>query len=112
MACEHRWSSARNKCPLRLTLGWRWTAASSTTNRIRRKSMPCSTGVSASTQREDRERHMSIQFGRWNLEGKPVDPNYVARVKALIAPYGPDHEGAYSISNLSIMYRAFHTTKE
>ena len=55
---------------------------------------------------------MSIQFERCNLDGKPVDPNYVARVKPLIAPYGPDHEGAYAISNLSIMYRAFHTTKE
>ena len=55
---------------------------------------------------------MSVQFGRWNLDGKPVDPAYLAKVKPLIAPYGPDDEGAYAISNLSIMYRAFHTTKE
>jgi asparagine synthase (glutamine-hydrolysing) len=55
---------------------------------------------------------MSVQFGRWNLDGNPVDPTYLAKVKPLIAPYGPDDEGAYAISNLSIMYRAFHTTKE
>ena len=55
---------------------------------------------------------MSVQFGRWNLDGKPVDPTYLAKVKPIIAPYGPDDEGAYAISNLSILYRAFHTTKE
>lgn len=55
---------------------------------------------------------MSIQFGRWNSDGKPIDPTYLSKVKPVIAPYGPDDEGAYSISNLSILYRAFHTTRE
>jgi asparagine synthase (glutamine-hydrolysing) len=55
---------------------------------------------------------MSVQFGRWNRDGKPVDPTYLAKVKPVIAPYGPDDEGAYAISNLSILYRAFHTAKE
>jgi asparagine synthase (glutamine-hydrolysing) len=55
---------------------------------------------------------MSVQFGRWNLYGKPVDPSYLAKVKPLIAPYGPDDEGAYATTNVSILYRAFHTTKE
>ena len=55
---------------------------------------------------------MSVQFGRWNLDGKPVDPTYLEKVKPVIAPYGSDDEGAYTISNLSILYRAFHTTKE
>ncbi len=55
---------------------------------------------------------MSVQFGRWNWDGKPVDQTYLAMVKPVIAPYGPDGEGAYAISNLSILYRAFHTTKE
>ena len=55
---------------------------------------------------------MSVQFGRWNTDGKPVDPKYLAKVKPVIAPYGPDGEGSYAISNLSILYRAFHTTKE
>ncbi len=55
---------------------------------------------------------MSVQFGRWNTDGKPIDPTYLARVKPVIAPYGPDDEGAYDASNLSILYGAFHTTKE
>jgi asparagine synthase (glutamine-hydrolysing) len=55
---------------------------------------------------------MSVQFGRWNLDGKPVDPTYVAKVKPILAPYGPDDEGTYATTSLSILYRAFHTTKE
>jgi asparagine synthase (glutamine-hydrolysing) len=55
---------------------------------------------------------MSVQFGIWNTDGKPVDRDYLAKVGPLIAPYGPDDEGAYVTSNLSILYRAFHTTKE
>ena len=55
---------------------------------------------------------MSVQFGRWNLDGKPVDQAYLAKVRPVIAPYGPDNESAYSASDLSILYRAFHTTKE
>ena len=55
---------------------------------------------------------MSVQFGRWNLDGKPVDSTYLAKVRPVIAPYGLDDEGSYAISNLSILYRAFHTTKE
>jgi asparagine synthase (glutamine-hydrolysing) len=55
---------------------------------------------------------MSVQFGRWNLDGKPLDPAYLAKVKTVIAPYGPDGESTYAISNLSILYRSFHTTKE
>jgi asparagine synthase (glutamine-hydrolysing) len=55
---------------------------------------------------------MSVQFGRWNLDGKPVDQTYLANVKAVIAAYGPDGADAHAISNLSILYRAFHTTKE
>ncbi len=32
---------------------------------------------------------MSVQFGRWNIDGKPVDRNYLEKVKPVIAPYGP-----------------------
>jgi len=55
---------------------------------------------------------MSVQFGIWNFDDKPVDQAYLAKVRQVIAPYGPDDESAYSASNLSILYRAFHTTKE
>lgn len=55
---------------------------------------------------------MSVQFGRWNLDGKPVDREYLEKAKASTASYGPDGAGAYSKSNISILYHAFHTTQE
>ncbi len=55
---------------------------------------------------------MSVQFGRWNFDGKPVDRDYLEKVKPLLAPYGPDDAGSYSKGNISILYCAFHTTKE
>jgi asparagine synthase (glutamine-hydrolysing) len=55
---------------------------------------------------------MSVQFGRWNFDGRPVDRDYLAKVMPVIAPYGPDDSGACSKANLSILYGAFHTTKE
>jgi asparagine synthase (glutamine-hydrolysing) len=55
---------------------------------------------------------MSVQFGRWNFDGQPVDRGYLEKVSPLLAPYGPDGAGSYSKGNISILYRAFHTTKE
>jgi asparagine synthase (glutamine-hydrolysing) len=55
---------------------------------------------------------MSVLFGRWNFDGKPVDTDYLEKAKACIAPYGPDDAGSYSKNNISILYHAFHTTKE
>jgi asparagine synthase (glutamine-hydrolysing) len=55
---------------------------------------------------------MSVQFGRWNLDGKPIDYGYMEKVGSALCPYGPDGKGSYSSTNLSILYYAFHTTKE
>ena len=55
---------------------------------------------------------MSVQFGKWNFDGKPVDRDYLEKAKASIAPYGPDDRGSYTKTSISILYRAFHTTKE
>ena len=55
---------------------------------------------------------MSVQFGRWNFDGELVRQDYLERVKPVMAPYGPDNEGSYPNSNIHILYRAFHTTKE
>ena len=55
---------------------------------------------------------MSVQFGRSNFDGKPVDRDYLEKVSSLIAPYGPDGAGSYSKGDISILYHAFHTTKE
>jgi len=55
---------------------------------------------------------MSVQFGRWNFAGETPALEYVEKVSALIAPYGPDSSGSYSRSGICILYRGFHTTKE
>jgi asparagine synthase (glutamine-hydrolysing) len=55
---------------------------------------------------------MSVQFGTWNFDGKPVDRDYLEKAKASVGPYGPDDAGFYSKNNISILYHAFHTTKE
>jgi asparagine synthase (glutamine-hydrolysing) len=55
---------------------------------------------------------MSVQFGRWNFDGKLVDRDYLEKAKASIAPYGPDDARSYSKSYISILYHAFHTTEE
>jgi asparagine synthase (glutamine-hydrolysing) len=55
---------------------------------------------------------MSVQFGRWNFEGQPPAPEYIEKVSAALAPYGPDSDESYSNGGLRILYRAFHTTKE
>lgn len=55
---------------------------------------------------------MSVQFGIWNFDGQPVDPEYLEQVNALLAPYGPDGCSSYSASGLAILHHSFHTTKE
>ena len=55
---------------------------------------------------------MSVQFGRWNFECKPVDRDYIERVKSVLTRYGPDDTGFYVRAGISILYQAFHTTKE
>ena len=55
---------------------------------------------------------MSVQFGRWNIDGAPVDQDYLAKAGQMLAPYGPDGGDAYIKDNVGILYRAFHTTKE
>src|SRR5262249_13855981 len=55
---------------------------------------------------------MSVQFGRWNIDGEPVNRSYLEKVKALLVPYGPDDFTSYSKTEISILHCAFHTTKE
>jgi asparagine synthase (glutamine-hydrolysing) len=55
---------------------------------------------------------MSVQFGRCNLDGEPVDPRNIDQVRTVLAPYGPDGEGYICRDNFGILYRAFQTTKE
>ena len=55
---------------------------------------------------------MSVQFGRWNIDGKPTEPEYIETVRSMLAPYGPDGAGSYTKAGTTILYHAFHTTKE
>jgi asparagine synthase (glutamine-hydrolysing) len=55
---------------------------------------------------------VSVQFGRWNIDGLPVDQDYLAKAGEMLAPYGPDGGRAYIKDSVGILYRAFHTTKE
>jgi asparagine synthase (glutamine-hydrolysing) len=55
---------------------------------------------------------VSVQFGRWNFDGRPTDTEYLAKAGEMIVPYGPDGGGAYIKDGAGILFRAFHTTKE
>jgi asparagine synthase (glutamine-hydrolysing) len=55
---------------------------------------------------------MAVQFGRWNVEGKSVDPDYIRKVCALIAPYSSEAAQLYSVGGISMVYCAFPTTTE
>ena len=55
---------------------------------------------------------MSVQFGRWSFEGMPPLGDFLQRVNSLLAPYGPDSTNSYQRDGVSILYRAFHTTRE
>lgn len=55
---------------------------------------------------------MSMQFGKCNFDGKPVDPKDLEQVRPVLTPYGPDGEGYICKDNFGIVHRALHTTKE
>jgi asparagine synthase (glutamine-hydrolysing) len=55
---------------------------------------------------------VSVQFGRWNLDGRPTDREHLAKAEGMLAPYGPDGGGTYIKDSVGILFRAFHTTKE
>jgi asparagine synthase (glutamine-hydrolysing) len=55
---------------------------------------------------------MSAQFGIWNFDGGPPLTEDIDKAVSWLIPYGPDGESSYSKGGVSIVYRAFHTTKE
>jgi asparagine synthase (glutamine-hydrolysing) len=55
---------------------------------------------------------MSIQFGRWNRRGQPVDPKYLADVSAVTARYPSDGDLAHFQDDVGILYKRFETTRE
>jgi asparagine synthase (glutamine-hydrolysing) len=55
---------------------------------------------------------MSVMFGRWNFEGERPEMDYVERISSILAPYASDGVRAYSSEDVSLLYFAFHTTRE
>lgn len=55
---------------------------------------------------------MSVQFGVWNTDGRPVGHGPLDESNRILAPFATDHGGRYSKDGISILHRAFHTTRE
>jgi asparagine synthase (glutamine-hydrolysing) len=55
---------------------------------------------------------VSVQFGRWNFNGRPADREYLAKAEEILGPYAPDGGGTYIKDSVEILFRALHTTKE
>lgn len=55
---------------------------------------------------------MSFLFGRWNYDGKPVEPNYLGKVRATLAEHSPDGVGICMKGTTAILYGALHVTEE
>jgi asparagine synthase (glutamine-hydrolysing) len=56
--------------------------------------------------------YVSVQFGRWNFDGKPISSEYMERVSTLLRPYAPDGITVHEKENVRLVLGAFHTTKE
>jgi len=55
---------------------------------------------------------MSVQFGKWKFDGKPIKPDELEEVRRVLAPFAPDGEGYICDGSFAVLYRAFHTTEE
>jgi asparagine synthase (glutamine-hydrolysing) len=55
---------------------------------------------------------MSVQFGRWNFDGSPVDPQLLGRVADICTKYAPDGQAFLTSGPLAMSFQPFHTTKE
>src|SRR6266478_879217 len=55
---------------------------------------------------------MSVQAGIWNFDRKPGDRDFTARLRTVVASYGPDGEGVHLDDSMVMLYRPFHTTLE
>jgi asparagine synthase (glutamine-hydrolysing) len=55
---------------------------------------------------------MSVQFGKCNFEGSPIEGPEIDQVGQILARYSPDQEGSFVDEHVAMLYRAFHTTNE
>jgi asparagine synthase (glutamine-hydrolysing) len=55
---------------------------------------------------------MSIQFGRWNFDGKTPVPENLEQARLALEPFAPDSVSSFTDGGIAVMFGAFHTTKE
>ena len=55
---------------------------------------------------------MSVQAGVWNLDGAPVNREFLTRIGGKLTEYGPDGETTYLDGPIGLLHRPFHTTAE
>src|SRR5277367_2333106 len=55
---------------------------------------------------------MSSLFGRWNYDGKAVDPEYIGKVRAILDAQSPGGVTICLKSTFVILYGALHVTEE
>lgn len=55
---------------------------------------------------------MSVQFGRWNFDGRPSTPDFLEKVTALLLPYGPDAFGSRVAGGVTFVHRPLRTSSE
>lgn len=55
---------------------------------------------------------MSSMYGKWNLDGVPIDPVHLQQVADLISPYGPNGRNTLRQSNAGMIYSDHSTTRE
>jgi asparagine synthase (glutamine-hydrolysing) len=55
---------------------------------------------------------MSVQFGRWNFDGKPVEPELIRRAAALTAKYGPGGETICGDVPIAMFFQPFQLTED
>jgi asparagine synthase (glutamine-hydrolysing) len=74
--------------------------------------MPCWNDAEGPESEPEKDRAMSVQFGRWSFGAGPADISYLQRVDEHLAPHAPGKPSQYVRGDLSLLFRAFHTTKE
>ena len=55
---------------------------------------------------------MSVQFGRWNFDGRPVDTQYLHEVTDLVSSYGSEEQNSVAATGIGFLFLSFHTTRE
>src|ERR1700719_1694746 len=55
---------------------------------------------------------MSAFFGIWNLDGRPVETDFLRRASRILVQRGPDSQTTYAKDSFGMVYCAFHVTEE